>query len=90
MSIIKALIDTWHRYLNYISQDTIKRLTKMDTKVELIDSKFYKYESCATIKLKTCLYGEGYSANTIKERVSFDLIFLITPIGYNGLKGYIS
>ena len=61
----------------------------MDTKVEFIDSKLHKYKSCAAIKLKTCLYGEGHPANIIKERVFFDFIFPIMPIGYNGLKGYI-
>ena len=62
----------------------------MDTKVKLTDSKLYKCKSCTAIKLKTCLYGKGHPANTIRERVSFNLIFPITPMGYNGLKGYIS
>ena len=62
----------------------------MDTRVEFIDSKLYKCKSCTAIKLKTYLHGEGYPANTIRERVSFNLIFPITPIGYNSLKGYIS
>ena len=62
----------------------------MDTRVEFIDSKLYKCESCTITKLKTCPHSKGYPANTIRERVSFDLVFPITPIGYNGLKGYIS
>ena len=62
----------------------------MDTGVEFIDSKLYKCKSCAAIKLKTYLHGEGHPANTIGERVSFDLIFPIMPMGYDGLKGYIS
>ena len=62
----------------------------MDTKVKFTDSKLYKCKFCTATKLKTCLYSKGHPANTIKERVSFDLIFLITPINYNGLKGYIS
>jgi hypothetical protein len=62
----------------------------MDTGVKLIDSKLYKYKSCAVIKLKTYLYGKGYPTNTIRERVSFNLIFPITLMGYDGLKGYIS
>ena len=62
----------------------------MDTRVELIDSKLYKCEFCTATKLKTCLHSKGYPTNTISKRVSFNLIFLITPIGYNSLKGYIS
>ena len=62
----------------------------MDTRVKFIDSKLHKYKSCAATKLKTYLYSKGHPANTIRERVSFNLIFPITPIGYNGLKGYIS
>ena len=62
----------------------------MDTGVELIDSKLYKCKFYTTTKLKTYLHGKGHPANTIGERVSFNLVFLITPMGYNGLKGYIS
>jgi len=62
----------------------------MNTRVKLIDSKLYKYKSCTATKLKTYLHGKGHLTNTISKRVSFDLIYLITPIGYNGLKGYIS
>ena len=83
-------MDTWHWCLDYASQDTIKRLAEMDTRVEFTDSKLHECESCATTKLKTCLYGEGHPTNTIRERVSFDFVFPITPMGYNGLKGYIS
>ena len=61
----------------------------MDTGVKLMDSKLYNYKSCTTTKLKTYLYSEGHPINIIGERVSFDFIFLITPMGYNGLKGYI-
>ena len=62
----------------------------MDIRVELIDSKLHECESCTATKLKTYLYSKGHPANTIRERASFNLIFPITPIGYNGLKGYIS
>ena len=62
----------------------------MDTKIKLIDSKLHECKSCAATKLKTCLHGKGYPVNIIRERVSFDLIFPITPIGYDGSKGYIS
>ena len=62
----------------------------MDTGVEFTDSKLYKCKSCAAIKFKTCLYSKGHPANTIREKVSFNPIFLIIFISYNGLKGYIS
>ena len=61
----------------------------MDIRVEFIDSKFYKYKSCITTKLKTCLYNKRHPTNTISEKVFFNLIFLIMFIGYNSLKGYI-
>ena len=61
----------------------------MDTEVELTDNKLYKYKSYTATKLKTHLYGKRHPTNTISKRVSFNLIFPIIPIGYNGLKGYI-
>ena len=61
----------------------------MDTGVKFIDNKLYKYKFCAATKLKTYLHSKGHPTNTIGEKVFFDLIFPITPIGYNGLKGYI-
>ena len=62
----------------------------MDTGVKLIDNKLYKCKSYAATKLKTYLHSKGHPTNTIGEKVFFNLIFLITPIGYNSLKGYIS
>ena len=55
-----------------------------------MNNKFHNYKFCTTIKLKTYLYSKGHPTNIIKERVSVNLIFPITPIGYNSLKGYIS
>ena len=54
-----------------------------------MDSKLYNYKFYTAIKLKTYLYSKGYPINTINKRVFFNLIFLITLIGYNGLKSYI-
>jgi hypothetical protein len=62
----------------------------MDTRVEFIDSKLHNYKFYTATKLKSYLYSKGHPTNTISEQVSFDLIYPITPIGYNGLKGYIS
>lgn len=62
----------------------------MDTGVDLTDSKLYDCESCAANKLKARPHGEGHPANTIGERVSFDLVYPITPMSYDGSKGHIS
>ena len=61
----------------------------MDTGVKFTDSKFYKCKCYTATKLKTYLYSKRHSTNTISERVSFNFIFPITLISYNGLKGYI-
>ena len=62
----------------------------MDTRVKFINRELYKYKSCTVTKFKTYLHSEGYPTNTIRERVFFNFIFPITPMGYNSLKGYIS
>ena len=64
-------------------------MVEINTKVELIDSKLYKYKSCTITKLKTYLHSKGHT-NTISKRVFLNFIFPITFISYNGLKGYIS
>ena len=62
----------------------------MDTSVKFTDSKLHKCESYIVNKLKAHPHSKGHPANTVSKKVSFDLIFPITFIGYNGLKGYIS
>ena len=83
-------MDIQYQYLNYISQDTIKRLAKIGTGVEFIDSKLYKCKFYTVTKFKTYLHSKGHPANTIREKDFFNFIFPIIFMGYNGLKGYTS
>ena len=62
----------------------------MDTRVQFTDTKFYNCKFYTITKFKTCLYSKRHPTKTINKKVSFNFIYLITPIGYNGLKGYIS
>ena len=62
----------------------------MDIGIKFTDNKLYEYEFYIANKLKAYLYNKRYFTNIIGKRVSFDLIFPITPIGYNSSKGYIS
>ena len=62
----------------------------MDAGVEFMDSKLYKCKFYIANKLKAHPHSKGHPVNTVGEKVSFDLIFSIIPMGYNGSKGYIS
>ena len=60
----------------------------MDIRVKPINDKLYNCKFYTNIKFKTYLYSKGHFANAINKNVSFNFIYLITPISYNGLKGY--